>query len=197
MWLENSIYEAGSFKSMRDYQKRFVIDFMAKPKDWPVPYEQFPIPDGMNDVEYDNIKDAEENPTRQEYVKKYNLAFAKAARDRRTPLLVCYEIEPGFYSLNMASNPNSIACQIDHNDKLFRHSEVDSDEALTVRTLAAKLFQQNYMFGYDKKKSVSLSRTQRNAQRGAYNVSTELVTKDFANVKYLTKLDITNFFRAI
>lgn len=191
MWSKNSIYEAGMFGSLKGYQRRFIDDFMSKPKDWPTPYEAFPIPNGMNDVEYDNLKDQEENPERAKRVEKYNLQFAKKYRDARTPIMIAYEIEPGFWSLNDAANPDSIICQIDHNDKVFRFTAYESDAAQTVQNYALKVFRDKYQEGYDKKRSLVMKKLPKD-----YTTSSQIVTKDFTNSKYLTKLDVLKFFKA-
>jgi len=175
MWEKNSIYEAGTFGTLKPYSKEFIDAFMTKPKDWPTPYEEFPLKNGQNDQEYSKTGD---------HIKKYNLKFA------RTPLLVAFEVEPGFWSLNMAANPDIIVCQIDHNDKVFRFSEVEGDDALTARTYAGKIFRDNYVQGYNKKRSQVVKGAATN-----YTTSTDIVQKDFTNSKFLTKLDISNFFK--
>lgn len=176
MWVENTIYEAGQYGTLKDYSKLFIDAFMTKPKDWPVPYEEFPIKNGQTDQEFSGVDSR---------IKKYNLKFA------RTPLLVAFEIEPGFWSLNLASDPNIVVCQIDHNDKVYRLGETISDEVMTALTYATRIFKYSYA-GYDKK----TNRPARGKGLG-YTTSAEIVTKDFTNSKYLTRLDLTSFFRAI
>jgi hypothetical protein len=174
-WSDDSIYEAGKF-SMKPYSKAFVDEFMAKPKDWPVPYEKFPLKEGETDQDYSGTK---------EYIKKYNLKDIA-----RTPLLVVYEIEPGFWSLNLASNPDVVIAQIDHNDKLLRIPEVEGDDALTARNYVAKVFRQRYIDDYD------TSRGQVKKKRDTdYSTTAEIVTKDFTNSKYITKMDLTYLWK--
>ncbi len=163
MEFEESIYEAGKFK-MAQYSKDFIDDFLTKPD------KSFPLKNGMTDKDYSGVRD--------------DMAHY------RPPLLVVYEIEPDIWSLNLAEDPDTVVCQIDHKDKLLRIPEPVSDEAKTAVYYAMNAFNSSYIQNYSKKRSVVLKGTDTD-----YKKTGEIIEKDFTHSKYITRFDISNLFK--
>lgn len=170
MLYENTIYEAGGY-TLKPYSKSFIDAFMTKPE------HDFPLKDGMTDQEYSGT---------DKYIKKFGLE-----KIARSPLLVAYEVEDGVWSLNLASDPDIVIAQIDHANKLYRTPEVESPEARTAQIYTNSLFRNIYIHDYDKKRSVVKKR-----HDDDYGRTAEIITKDWTNSKFLTRLDISNLWKS-
>jgi len=163
MNLEGTIYEAGGFR-MKDYSMWFIDAFLTKPD------KKFPLKEGMTDKEYSGVKS---------HMSHY-----------RPPLLVVFEVEPGVWSLNLAKDPDTVICQIDHNEKVLRLSDSTDREVVTARGYAKKIFDRTYRKSYDTKRSVVTR-----SHDDDYGVTTDIITKDFTNSKYISKLDISSLLK--
>lgn len=165
MEVGGTIYEAQGFK-MKKYSQEFIDAFLMKPGS----NDDLPVKDGMNDKEFTGVKS--------------NMPHYRDA------LLVAFEIEPGVWSLNLAKDPDTIICQIDHNKKLLRITEVTTPDALTAQSYAISVFNKKYRKSYDTKRSVVTRR-----HDDDYSMSSDVIVKDFTNSKFITYLDISKLFK--